>query len=231
MVEAPRKFNASLEFSGLLPYEEFFAERIPLMQAFTLALAECHRRGSHANQRYFAAECGVYTGSSLLACQELASHHKVNLHFLGFDTFKGLPELSVEDRKLAPKDAPYLEKTLFADTSKEAVEEKLEAKGYLDNTKLISGRFPQSFGSVGERQYVFVNIDCDLYSGHIDCLEYFYPRMLPGGIIFFDDYFSVHFPSARKAIDKFLKNKPEKLTKLGYGKRGINHTKCFITKF
>jgi O-methyltransferase len=41
-------------------------------------------------------------------------------------------------------------------------------------------------------------------------LEHFYPKMLSGGIIYFDDY-GWGYPELRKVVDEFFSNKPEKL--------------------
>ena len=41
-------------------------------------------------------------------------------------------------------------------------------------------------------------------------LERFYDRMVPGGIIYFDDY-GWQFPELRRVVNLFFKDKPEKL--------------------
>lgn len=233
--EAPEsariRFNAKLPFSPLPPYEELFAERVPLIAAFSLALGGCLRKQSAGlSNVFYAAECGVYTGSSLLACARLAAEYGVNVQFLGFDTFKGLPKLSEEDRRLAPENARYLTEAMFTDTSLEAVKALVDEGGY-SNIKLISGLFSRTFPQIGEREYSFVNIDCDLYEGHLECLRYFYPRMAKGGILFFDDYHSFHYPMGKRAVDSFLRDKPEKLFHLRYGKVKSNHTKAYLIKY
>lgn len=234
-VEGPEtvrvRFNAKLPFPHLPPYEDLFAERVPLIAAFSLALGECLRKQTTGVSKvFYAAECGVYTGSSLLACAKLAVEYGVNIQFLGFDTFKGLPKLSEEDRRLAPENARYLTEPMFSDTSLEAVKAAVLESGF-SNIKLISGLFSKTFPKTGDREYSFVNIDCDLYEGHLECLEYFYPRMAKGGILFFDDYHSRQYPMGKKAVNVFLKDKPEKLFHLRYGKQKPNHTKAYLIKY
>ena len=41
------------------------------------------------------------------------------------------------------------------------------------------------------------------------CLDFFYPRMVPGGIILFDEYNDPAWPGANRAVDKFFANLPE----------------------
>ena len=55
--------------------------------------------------------------------------------------------------------------------------------------------------------------------------------MVRGGIVFFDDYHSVNYPMAGKAIDKFMANKPERLQHLRFGEDGPNRTKAFFVKY
>jgi O-methyltransferase len=42
-------------------------------------------------------------------------------------------------------------------------------------------------------------------------LEYFYPRLVPGGFFILHDYSSLYWDGAEKAIDEFLADKPERV--------------------
>jgi len=239
---APKRFNASLPFSHKTPYDSLFSERIPLLQAMHLAVANClrerdkysldqtHNKLEHL-QMFRAAECGVYTGSSLLACVQIIREYGLSYCFHGLDTFSGLPQLSSIDKKLSPENAKYRNQAMFDDTSLKLVEEKLLEIGERENVILHQGLFSQTLPTLPEQTYHFVNIDCDLYEPHLECLEYFYPRMVDGGVIFFDDYYSKDYPMAGKAIDAFMKDKPEVLFHLRYGKDETNRTKTFIIKY
>lgn len=66
---------------------------------------------------------------------------------------------------------------------------------------------PNRFKEVSEKKFSFVHIDVDLYQPIRNSLEFFYNRMLPGGIIVFDDYGFTFFPGAKKAVDEFMQNK------------------------
>jgi hypothetical protein len=240
------KFSASLEFSHLPPYAPLFAERVPVLKAFELALANYSlfwrarkpvglrariRREIMPREPFRAVECGVYTGSSLLACALLAREARVKFEMIGLDTFAGLPPLSDKDLSLAPEGAKYVKTTLFADTSLESVQEKIANRGLAGNVELRQGLFSQTLPALEERKYHFVNIDCDLYEPHLECLEYFYPRMMTGGIVFFDDYHSVDYPMAKQAVDEFMAGKREQLMHLRFGADGANRTKSFFVKY
>jgi len=241
-----RKFNASLSFSHRPPFDPIFAERVPVLQAFQLALANYVRERAQIQNTFrgrtklllkpsahtfCAAECGVYTGSSLVACALMTYEAKVPFRMLGLDTFSGLPPASDKDRMFAPEGARYLSEQLFTDTSLVSVQEKVVAAGLDKYVDLRQGLFSETLPLLPERRYHFVNIDCDLYDPHMECLEYFYPRMVTGGIIFFDDYHSVEYPMAGRAVDDFMLDKREQLIHLRFGKEAANHTKSFFVKY
>jgi hypothetical protein len=62
---------------------------------------------------------------------------------------------------------------------------------------------------VEERTYAFAHFDVDLYEGTVGCLEYFYPRMVRGGILLSHDYDWAS--GVRKAFDDFFADKPERI--------------------
>ena len=173
--------------------------------------------------KLMAAECGVYRGQSLVACCNIARDLGVDVAFVGLDSFEGLPPLSETDLEFAPDGIAYRDKTFFADAPLDEVQATLNAANLSNSVHLLRW--------LPEAAYDFVNIDCDLYEPHLECLEYFYPRTKSGGIIFFDDYHSADFPMAKQAIDIFLSDKPETLLHLRYGDEGVNHTKTYIQKY
>ncbi|MGM3941125.1 TylF/MycF family methyltransferase, partial [Salmonella sp. NW387] len=59
-------------------------------------------------------------------------------------------------------------------------------------------------------RYCFVHVDVDLYQPTRDSIQFFYPRMVPGGIMLFDDYGSgMQSPGAARAVDDFMAGNPE----------------------
>ena len=70
--------------------------------------------------------------------------------------------------------------TDFRDTSLEAVRALVGE----DNVRYVNGRFPQSAGQLPSGgRYCLVHIDCDLYAPILSALQYFYPRVVPGGFL------------------------------------------------
>ena len=241
----PQSF-ASQGFSHRPPYALEFAERVPLLQVFTLAIqnyrqwragrgqswgARLRQRMHPGHTAFRGVECGVFTGSSLLACASLARDAAIPFRLTGLDTFEGLPPLSETDLSLARPKARYLRQTMFTETSAAQVRQRIRDLGFEREVAVRQGLFSDILPTLAEQKYHFVNIDCDLYEPHIECLEYFYPRMLPGAVVFFDDYHSVDYPMAGRAIDDFMQGRPERLMHLRFGQDAPNRTKTFFIKY
>jgi hypothetical protein len=81
----------------------------------------------------------------------------------------------------------------------------------MESVTYVEGFFPESAAktSMPERLAV-AHIDCDLHAPMKAGLECFYPRLSPGGIMFLHDYSSGYWPGAKKAIDDYFRNLPEK---------------------
>lgn len=60
----------------------------------------------------------------------------------------------------------------------------------------------------------YLHIDISTAQGYISTLEFFYPRLLSGGTIVFDDYGGKNYSESKNLIDDFLRDKPDVLQKL-----------------
>lgn len=137
-----------------------------------------------------AAEFGVYAGGSAKIIYKAL---RGTLHL--FDSFEGLPDAGEYDLHRRGD---------FSDVNFNDV------KHYLSDCPNIHyhvGWFNEI--QKPDIKYDFVHIDADLYESTNQALEYFYPRMKPGGIMIFDDYYWEGTPGVRKAIYDFLCNKKE----------------------
>lgn len=153
------------------------------------------------------AEVGVYKGGVAYYLSKLSHGKRVFL----FDTFEGIP-MSGEFDKHPIGD--------FSDTDYEEVKQY-----FTDNPKatLVKGIFPAS--SIGTIQdydkFSFVHLDADQYQSTLDSLNFFYDKMVVGGVIILDDYH--YLKGVDKAIEEFLKDKPEKEIQSA-------NMQCFIVK-
>lgn len=153
---------------------------------YSLAKACSQREGD-------IAEVGVFQGCSAKLICEVKGSRTLRL----FDTFAGLPNASHADGKVhSPQQYAC---------SLESVKSYLQ--GYRD-VEFYQGLFPDSARNTPDRRYSFAHFDVDLYEGTLACLEYFYPRMLPGGVILSHDYSLL--AGVKKAFETFLAGKPER---------------------
>jgi len=153
------------------------------------------------------AEVGVWKGGSAELIYKIKDNRKLYL----FDNFEdGIPEVSkVDDLKLRKGD--------YA-SSYTGVKEIF--KNYSD-VFIFKGIFPDTSKPILGKKFSFVNLDIDTYKSTLDCLNFFYKRMLKGGIIISHDYNSLK--GVKKAIDKFFSKKKEVILELA-------GTQCLIVK-
>jgi O-methyltransferase len=162
-------------------------------EAFTLHAIASAQAGLHGEM----AEVGVYQGCSARIISTASGG--VPLHL--FDTFSGLPEPGAAERA-------RLSTGLYA-ASLASVREFLADRR---NISFHPGRFPQTAMGCTAEAFSFVHLDVDLKSSTLDCLDYFYPRMVPGGIILTHDY--SYLDGVRDAFVEFLALRPERLIEL-----------------
>ena len=165
---------------------------------FSLILDQLAKEGLDGD----LVEVGVYKGSTAALIATIA-RRLGRIAFL-MDTFEGF---AAEDLQGVDAD----KKMEFADTSVEAVQRLVGTT----NTQFIKGYFPATTTELpADGRYCLVHIDCDLYAPINAALDYFYPRMVPGGFLIVHDYASLHWNGAEDAVDAFFADKPEAVVPL-----------------
>lgn len=148
-----------------------------------------------ANVEGAIAEVGVYRGTFAKVLNEAFPDRKLYL----FDTFEGFDERDValdQDRGLSEEDRD------FSDTSIDFVLARMSRP---EDCIIKKGYFPDTANGLDEK-FAFVSLDVDLYKPTIDGLEYFYPRLQPGGYIFVHDYNFDEFRGPKEAVHNFARN-------------------------
>jgi len=72
------------------------------------------------------------------------------------------------------------------------------------------GFIPDTFVGLEVSKLAFAHIDVDLYQSVIDSVAWVYPRLVPGGILVFDDYGNPSCVRAREATEKAFSTLREK---------------------
>ncbi len=143
------------------------------------------------------AEVGVYQGETARMIHEIVPERSFHL----FDTFEGFAK---EDLKLEHASNPNLT-TDFSNTTVEQVKKFIDGNA---NVLFHPGYFPSTAEKLKDERYAFVHLDADLYQPTLTGLQYFYPRLTPGGLILVHDY-NHTWSGVTKAVDEFIKTIPE----------------------
>jgi O-methyltransferase len=147
------------------------------------------------------AELGVYKGESSQLLHLIAPDRTLHL----FDTFEGF---TGTDLQTETGEALSYSTKDFADTSINKVLKKIG--GNPEKIIVHPGYFPESAGGLENITFALVNLDADLYNPTKAGLEYFYPRLSPGGVIFIHDY-NHKWEGLLKAVNEFALSIPEEL--------------------
>ena len=142
------------------------------------------------------AELGVFRGDFAKEINRLWPDKKLYL----FDTFEGFP---LDDAKV--EYSKGYSKTnrngYFSNTTEELVLAKMQNP---EKCIVKKGYFPETALNI-EDKFCFVNLDADLYAPTLAGLEFFYPRLVSGGVILVHDFFSKAFSGAREAVVEFTR--------------------------
>ncbi len=96
------------------------------------------------------------------------------------DTFTGVVKASARDT--------YYKGGEHANTSVGTVRDLLERAG-VPHVQLLPGVFPdESAAGIADRRFALCHIDVDVYQSAKETFDWVWPRMVPGGVVVFDDY-------------------------------------------
>lgn len=176
-LEVPRKIALNR-----IPIPDLDFIRISLLELVSNEIKEKGLPGA-------IAELGVYYGGFARYLNELFPDKKLYL----FDTFSGFDERDWEYELSLGTNAVY------QDFNLNTIEECLRKMPYRERCIIKQGYFPDSLDGL-EETFCFVSIDADLYQPIMNGLEYFYPRLVPGGYIFIHDYNQSWYKGAKQAV-------------------------------
>lgn len=152
-----------------------------------------------------AIEAGCFRGlSAWLACDAFRrAGRQVAFHLC--DSFEGLSDFTGPDLAGRGRVDEAGTKAKFA-CPEEAVRRNLSE---FDFVRTHKGWIPAPFASLGHDRFCYAHIDVDLYEPTRDSLAFIWPRMNLHGVVVFDDYGTMNFPGARKAIDEFYSDRTD----------------------
>jgi len=157
------------------------------------------------------AEIGVYLGGTAKLLASTLMDKDIHL----FDTFEGMPEVTKWDKHkkgdfggAAELREQRKQQRVAAPVSDDSISLLERVKGYLSdysNVHFYPGLFPETTEDLVESTFCLVHVDVDIYESTKASIEYFWPKLVSGGIMVFDDYNAPSCPGTNKAVDEFFK--------------------------
>ena len=134
------------------------------------------------NQKAAILEVGVWRGGTAgIMAKKLADLKSTATLYLA-DTFSGVPKAGLNDSFYTGGE--------HSDTSRQIVEKVLKNKSCYPHYKILKGIFPDdtALEISGLEQFGLCHIDVDVYDSAKDILEWVWNKLIPGGVVVFDDY-------------------------------------------
>ena len=186
------------QFLNLSPHNSFSMERKYALREFARSVEKLNGA---------VAECGCYVGVSAWFIASVINSEDLYL----FDSFEGLSIPSENDR--SPKNLPQWKRGDLAATESDLYRNL----SCFSNIHVLKGWIPERFSEVADRNFKLVHIDVDLYQPTLDSLDFFYPRLVCGGMVVLDDYGFANCPGAFNAANHYMQDKAESIIHLPTG--------------
>ena len=180
-------------------------------------------------------EFGVFKGTSLIRLimfRDLLSN-SYSRKIIAFDTFTNYPINPHEFDKGHLRD--FISKAGSESIGKEQLIEVLQRGGLNENIELVQGDICETvpkyisdneFAASGDSEALrvsLINLDVNYYLPTKIALQYFWPKLLRGGILMLDDYGIIQ--GETQAVDEYFQDKDVKIEKLPF-----SMTPFFIVK-
>jgi O-methyltransferase len=158
-------------------------------------------------------ECGVWRGGMIAGMAFLLGANK---DYYLFDSFEGLPPVKPIDGVEAKQWQADKESPGYCDNCKAEIDFAQRAMKLAvvdeDRVFFIKGWFNETLIEKNfDEKISLLRLDADWYESTMNCLEFFFPKVVPGGLIIIDDYYV--WEGCTKAVHDYLsKNaRPERI--------------------
>ncbi len=151
--------------------------------------------------------------------------------FYLYDTFSGMTEPCEHDTHARGAVDPRMvfgERRTGPDTSNwclaplEVVRQNLESVQYdMNRFVIVPGKVEETIPNIVPEEISILRLDTDWYNSTRHEMLHLFPRLVPGGVLIVDDYFT--WTGSRKAVDEYLSSKqvPMFLAKVNESAIGI----------
>ena len=155
------------------------------------------------------AEFGVYRAGCAFMILSVCQPRPARSYFL-FDTFAGIPTTNLTENEERQGFGGRL-----GDVSIDEVRQRLAP--WTDQVKFVVGDVFETTKSTETGPLSFVHLDLNASAPTAVALEYAWSRLLPGGMMVFDDYGWKHFKKQRDAENRFMADRGHFILELPTG--------------
>lgn len=146
-------------------------------------------------------DCGVHTGIFARSVMHFIDFKKTGKKYYLLDTFEGLSE-----KYSTPEEITRNQKMNYDNRSDIYEQVKETFKDF--NVDIIKGAVPETLPRVTSEKICFLSLDMNCVGPERGALQYFWDKMVPGGIIVLDDYGYANSTNDQKKMhDEFAKSK------------------------
>jgi hypothetical protein len=142
------------------------------------------------------AEVGVWRGKGAKFLAQNLPERTIHL----FDTFAGMPR----------EDILEIDGDIWDRYEHNALKHVKAFLSAFEGLQFHPGVFPDTGSEISpSERFCLVSIDVDIHKPTLAACEFFYPRMVPGGVMVLNDYNCSKCKGATLAINNFFADKPE----------------------
>jgi hypothetical protein len=155
-------------------------------------------------------ECGVSKGFMSSAIMQFLEWNSLGKKYFLFDTFCGF-----EERYLTPTEKKKAHRLdWYKDTSFESVRKNFSE---FKNVHLIQGVVPDSLNDVEIQSVCYLSLDMNCTIPEIEAANFFWEKIVPGGMILLDDFAYAGYEDQNRAFRKFAIQKNTEVLTLPTG--------------
>jgi len=184
-----------------------------LWRHWIVSYAIKHARKFSKTTNYNLVECGVEWGYTAFFALKTLSDTLDNTQSFTMHLYDAWQDMRQEELLESEYWHVNLYKNLDIDSTKQNLNE------FSQNLVFHQGYIPESLNKKPDApdSIFYLHIDLNSAKPTESALDFFYPRLVPGGVILFDDYGWDAYEDTKNAIEDFFTNKPGILMKLPTG--------------
>ena len=198
-LDDPAFADAYARIKGSHQYDQYASPHTVAWRLHTLVWAA--RNGLALDGDF--VECGVFKGDFAWVVAQATNFVRQRRTFYLYDTFSGFAPAysSAEDFPDAPGFFNFAN-DVYADPA--IYDEVVRKFRGLPNVRIVRGVLPDTLSEAAPDRIAFLHIDLNSPAAEIATLERLFDRVVPNGIIVFDDYGWHLFRKQKEAEDAFM---------------------------